>query len=145
MELKTWGAASCAATQELPNILWNPKVHYRVHKSPSLVLSWAKSIQSIPPHPISLRDISILSTHLRLGLPTGLFPSGILAKILYAFLFPHSCYISRPSHPPRLDHSNHAWRRIQVMKLHIMQFSPASCHFIPFRKFYKANIILILY
>jgi hypothetical protein len=33
----SWEAASCAATQELPSILRNQKVHHRVHKSPPLV------------------------------------------------------------------------------------------------------------
>jgi hypothetical protein len=49
-------------------------------------LSWPRSIQSIPPHPISQRSILILSSHLRLGLPGGLFPFSFPTKILHAFL-----------------------------------------------------------
>ena len=47
-----------------------------------LSLSWASPIQSIYPYPTSCRSILILSTHLRLGLPSGLFPSGF-PKTLY--------------------------------------------------------------
>ena len=37
-------------------------------------LSWASPFQSIYPHPTSWRSVLILSTHLRLGLPSGSFP-----------------------------------------------------------------------
>jgi hypothetical protein len=77
MELSlSWETASYAATQELPSILWNPKVHYRVHKCPLLIpiLSQLNPGHTIP---FYRRSILILSTHLRLGRPSGLFPSGI--------------------------------------------------------------------
>jgi hypothetical protein len=37
------------------------------------------------PHPISLRSILILSTHLNLRLPSGVFPPGFPINKLYAF------------------------------------------------------------
>ena len=47
-------------------------------------LSWASPVQSIYPHPSSWRSNLILSTHLRLGLPSCHFPSGFPTKTLYA-------------------------------------------------------------
>jgi hypothetical protein len=40
-----------------------------------------------PTHLISPRSILTLSTHLHLGLPSGLYPSFFLTNILYEFLF----------------------------------------------------------
>jgi hypothetical protein len=87
MELRpSWAAANCVATQKLPSNLWNPKVHYRVHKSPPLVPILS---QIDPIHTISLKSILIVYTHLRLDLPSGHSPSDFPINILYAFLFSH--------------------------------------------------------
>ena len=71
----SWEANQFLASQEISYILWNPKFIAALTRARHLSLSWASSIQSIPPHPTSWRSIFMLSSHLRLGLPSGLFPS----------------------------------------------------------------------
>jgi len=87
----SWEANRFSASQEIPLILCNPKVHYRVYKSPPLfpVLSQMNPFHA-PPHPNSWRSILILSSHLCLCVPSGLFPSDFTTKTLYA-PFPSTC------------------------------------------------------
>jgi hypothetical protein len=49
--------------------------------------------------PWSLRSVLTLSTHPRLGLPSGLFWFSHQYSV-YIPLFPHTCYMPCPSHPP---------------------------------------------
>ena len=44
-------------------------------------LSWLRLSQFRPAHPIPWRSILILSSHLSLGLQTGIFPSGLLTGL----------------------------------------------------------------
>jgi hypothetical protein len=127
-------AASCSPAEEFLKIFWNAKAHYCVYKSPSLVLM----LSQINPVRTTLSYLSKI--HLKIILSsTSLF--FLLVSFLLAFppksyihsIYLHACYMLCPSHLPWLEHSNYTWRRLQVMKLIIMQLSQISYHFIPLR------------
>ena len=66
-----------------------------------LSLSWASPNQSIYPHPTSWRSI-LISTHLCLGLPSGLLHSNFPSKTLYTPLSSPIC-ATCPAHLILLD------------------------------------------
>jgi hypothetical protein len=82
-QIPSWEANLFAASQEIPHILWNRRFITTFTSTRHLSLSWASSIQSTPSHLTSCRYILILSSHLHLGLPICLFPSGFPTKNLY--------------------------------------------------------------
>jgi len=82
----SWEANRVSASQEIPLILCNPNVHYRIHKCPPPVPILSQLDPVHTPTPYFLKIHLILSSHLRLGLPTGLLPSGFHTKTLYTSL-----------------------------------------------------------
>jgi hypothetical protein len=70
-------------------------IHHRIHESDTG--PYPEPVKSTPYPPANLRSILIPSSHLRAGVPSGLFPSGFPTKTLYAFL----------SSPTRATFPNH--------------------------------------
>jgi hypothetical protein len=66
-----------------------------------LSLSRARPIQSTSPHPTSTRSILILSSHLRLGLSSGLLPLAFTPTTYTRSSSPPFVLHALPSHPRR--------------------------------------------
>ena len=83
----SWEANWFAASQEIPRILWNPKVRYRTHKRPPPVpiLDQPKPVHIPTSHLLEIHPNIIHPSTPRS--PQWLFPSGFPTKTLYAPLY----------------------------------------------------------
>jgi hypothetical protein len=79
----SWESNSFLASQEMPRILWTLAVQSRIYNSPSLI---AILRQVNPAHAsfLFLEDSFHYCPLIFIGLSSGLFPSGLSNKILYA-------------------------------------------------------------
>ena len=89
----SWEANWFAASQEIPRISRNPKVHYHTHKRPPPV-----SILD-QPNPVHIPTFHLLQIHLNITHPSTLRSPQWSPSLR----FPHQ----DPIHPPLLTHTDH--------------------------------------
>ena len=99
----SWEADQFWVRQEILHILWKPNVQYHTYKSPSPVPILSQINPVHTSHLTFWRSI-LISSQLRLGHPSALFPSGFPTKTLYTPLLPpHMCHMPCPSHSFRVS------------------------------------------
>jgi hypothetical protein len=96
---------------ELPNILWNPKVHYRVHKSPLMISNLSQVNVINTSHHISLRSM-LIQTH-KCSLQMR-YASDIKMEIFTLFVFAiYSHIISITDFNPITVKEDVSWRYVE--------------------------------
>ena len=95
-----WEENRFSAAQEIPHILWNMKLHYRIHKclTPLPILSHSEAVFT----PTSLTFSLIFSIQIKLGIPGALFLQGSPSKTLYIPL-PSTIWVTCSIHSILLD------------------------------------------
>jgi hypothetical protein len=91
-------ANSCATTQEFPNILLNPKVHYRIHKEPS-ICPYTERILSVKIRAAQLKPATKAVRKFSTSVTSGKASQENMMQVsLWTFLFliqPESIIITR--------------------------------------------------
>ena len=113
-----------SASREIPRILWNPKIHYRIHKfsPPVPILSQPDPVYA--PHSSSWRFILILSYHQSMVLPSDPFHSGFPNKTLCTALL-STIRATRPAHVIRERKATHEKLKLN-WKIHTSSSSSSS-------------------
>jgi len=134
----SWESNRFSASQEIPHILWDPKVYYHIHKYPPPVpiLSQLDPAHTSTSHFLKLQLNIILpsapgSPHWSLSLS---FPH---QNPVHDSPHPHTCHMTCPSHSSWFYHSHNTERGVQIIKFLIMSFPPISCYLIPLRPKYS--------
>jgi hypothetical protein len=126
------------ASQEILGLLCNPQFHYRVHNGIPLVpfLSQIYQFHTFPTYFSKLYSNIILPSTPTSSKWSLSFRFSDKYFVLCISRLSYACYVPRLFHVPSFHYPNNILWSVQVMKLLIMQSSPASCHFLPLRSAY---------
>ena len=135
----SWADKSSSVSQGLRRVCKDESPLQSSHMQP---LTPMKS-QMNPSHKIffSLKLISILCSHLRLGYPSRLSRNfrRVYQNHPSITVLHHARYTPSLSLPPCFEELNEIWWGVQIIKLFLTQFSSVSCCFLPCRLIYNRS------